>query len=153
MGVSRFEVSDELWEKFRPCIPPRVNTHRFGGGKPRADDRTCLNAILFVLRTGCQWNALSATGICPSSTANDRFREWVKNDTFLRFFHAGLKEYDELIGVDWSFLAMGGAMTKAPLGGKSHRQKPHGPGQARRQTQPPGRRERHPAGGGARRGQ
>ena len=34
----------------------------------RGVSRTCLNAILFVLRTGCQWNALNATGICPGST-------------------------------------------------------------------------------------
>ena len=153
MSTSRFVVSDELWEVFRACIPPRVNTHRFGGGRPRADDRACLAGILFVLRTGCQWNALSQTGICPSSTANDRFRQWVKDDTFLRFFHAGLTRYDELVGIDWDFLSMDGAMTKAPLGGKSHRQKPHRSGQNRRQTQPAGRGRRRAAGGGARRGQ
>ena len=132
MGQSRFVVSDELWEKFRACIRPRVNTHRFGGGRPRADDRQCLNGIVFLLRTGCQWEALDATGICPHSTANDRFRQWVKDGTFQRFFHAGLQEYDELKGVDWSFLSMDGAMTKAPLGGKSHRPQPHRSGQKRR---------------------
>ena len=132
MGQSRFVVSDELWEKFRACIPPRVNTHRLGGGRPRADDRQCLNGIFFVLRTGCQWEALDATGICPHSTANDRFRQWVKDGTFQRFFHAGLQEYDELKGIDWRFLSMDGAMTKAPLGGKSHRPQPHRSGQKRR---------------------
>ena len=119
MAKSRFTVSDELWEQFRVCIPPHVNTHRFGGGRPRADDRACLDGIFFVLRTGCQWNALFATDICPSSTANDRFRQWVRNGTFQRFFHAGVQRYDELVGIDGSFLAMDGAMTKAPLGGKS----------------------------------
>ena len=152
MGVSRFEVSDQLWGEFRPCIEPHMNTHRFGGGRPRADDRRCLAGILFVLRTGCQWNALGATSICPSSTANDRFREWVKDGTFLRFHHAGLAEYDELVGIDWSFLSMDAAMTKAPLGGKSHRQEPHGSGQKRGQTQPAGRGQRRPPGGRARRG-
>ena len=68
-------VSDELWARLEPLLPKRVNTHRFGGGRPGADDRKCMNGILFVLRTGCQWNALNATGICPSSTAHDRFRE------------------------------------------------------------------------------
>lgn len=125
LSKARFRVSDELWEKFRVCIPPRVNTHRFGGGRPPADDRTCLDGIFFVLRTGCQWNALNETDICPSSTANDRFREWVKNGTFERFFQSGVKDYDEAVGIDWSFLAMDGAMTKAPLGGKRDRPKPH----------------------------
>lgn len=70
-----FQVSDELWAKMQPLLPKRVNTHRFGGGRPPAEDRVCLNAILFVLRTGCQWNALNTTEICPSSTAHDRFQE------------------------------------------------------------------------------
>jgi len=148
MGASRFEVSDELWDVFERCVPPHVNTHRFGGGRPRADDRRCLNAIFFLLRTGCQWNALSATGICPSSTANDRFRQWVADGTWERFFHAGVGDYDELVGIDWSFLAMDGAMTKAPLGGKSHGQEPHRPGQIRQQTQPAGRGRGRAAGGG-----
>ena len=111
MAPSRFRVSDELWEKFHPCIPPRVNTHRFGGGRPRAEDRTCLDGIFFVLRTGCQWNALNETEICPSSTAHDRFQEWVKDGTFARFFQSGVKGYNELVGIDWSFLSMDGAMT------------------------------------------
>ena len=128
MSKSRFRVSDELWEKFRVCIPPRVNKHRFGGGRPRADGRACLDGIFFVLRTGCQWNALNETEICPSSTANDRFREWVKDGTFARFFHSGVKDYDELVGIDWNFLSMDGAMTKAPLGGKRHGAQPDRPG-------------------------
>ena len=36
-----------------------------------------MDAIFFVLRTGCQWNALNATGICSSSSAHRRFQEWV----------------------------------------------------------------------------
>lgn len=153
MSRSRFRVSDELWEEFRVCIPPRVNTHRFGGGRPRADDRACLDGIFFVLRTGCQWNALSETGICPSSTAHDRFREWVEDGTFERFFHGGVRAYDELVGIDWSFLSMDGAMTKAPLGGKRHRAQPHRPGQERGQTEPPGRGGGRAPGGGRGRGQ
>jgi len=82
-----------------------------------ADDRVCLNAILFVLRTGCQWNALNATGICPSSTAHDRFQQWVQAGVFGRLWAAGLPEYDKLKGIDWAWQSMDGAMTKAPLGG------------------------------------
>ena len=58
-----FQVSDELWEVLEPLIPDHVNTHRFGGGRPRVPDRTCANGIFYVLRTGGQWKALDATGI------------------------------------------------------------------------------------------
>ena len=116
-----YQVSDALWSKIEPLLPKPVNTHRFGGGRPRADDRKCMNAILFVLRTGCQWNALNATGICPSSTAHDRFQEWVQAGVFLKLWQVGLQDYDELKGIDWSWQSMDGAMTKAPLGGEKKR--------------------------------
>ena len=29
-----FQISDELWEVLEPLIPQRMNTHRFGGGRP-----------------------------------------------------------------------------------------------------------------------
>jgi transposase len=104
-----------------PLLPEHKNTHRFGGGRPRVPDRQCADAIFFVLRTGCQWNALSATGICPSSTAHDRFQAWVEDGFFVRFWQAGLAEYDAFNGIDWSWLSMDGAMTKAPLAGEKNR--------------------------------
>ena len=132
---NQYRVSDELWAKIEPLLPKHPNTHRFGGGRPRADDRKCMDAIFFVLRTGCQWNALNATGLCASSTAHDRFQEWQEAGVFLKLWQAGLQEYDELKGLDWSWQSMDGAMTKAPLGGEKNRPQPHGPGQRRRQTQ------------------
>jgi transposase len=129
-----FLMPDELWARIEPLLPPRKNTHRFGGGRPRADDRRCMDGIFFVLRTGCQWKALSATGICPSSTAHDRFQEWVRAGVFLELWRAGLTAYDELKGIDWAWLSMDGAITKAPLGGGKIRTQSRGPRQARRQT-------------------
>jgi transposase len=126
-----FRMSDALWERVRPLLPARRNTHRFGGGRPRADDRACMDGIFFVLRTGCHWKALSATGICRSSTAHDRFQEWVGAGVFLALWRAGLHEYDELVGLDWRWLSMDGAITKAPLGGGKNRPEPGRPRQAR----------------------
>jgi len=138
-----YHVSDTLWAKFQPLLPQHVNTHRFGGGRPRVDDRQCMNAILFVLRTGCQWNALNATGICPSSTAHDRFQQWVEAGVFRRLWEAGLLEYDQRKGIDWSWQSMDGAMTKAPLGGEKSRPQPHGSGQKGRKAKPADGSQRH----------
>ena len=130
----RFRISDELWALMEPLLPEHKNTHRFGGGRPRVPERQCADAIFFVLRTGCQWNALSATGLCPSSTAHDRFQAWVQGGFFERFWQAGLAEYDAFNGIDWSWLSMDGAMSKAPLAGEKNRAQPDGPRQARHQT-------------------
>jgi transposase len=150
-AAQSFLVSDALWSKIQPLLPVHKNTHRFGGGRPRRPDRDCLNGIFFVLRTGCQWKALSATGICPCSTAHDRFQEWVKAGVFLRFWETGLLDYDELKGINWAWLSMDGCMTKAPLGGKKMWRQSHGSGQAGRQTLGSGR-WRRPAFGPGRRG-
>jgi len=113
-----FRISDALWAVLAPLLPKHVNTHRFGGGRPRVPGRRCADAIFYVLRTGCQWEALNQTDLCAKSTAHDRFQEWVAAGVFLKLWQAGLEQFDELQGIDWEWLSMDGAMTKAPLGGE-----------------------------------
>ena len=71
------------------------------------------------------WEVLDATGICSGSTAHLRFQEWVAAGVFLELWRVGLERYDELKGLDWSWLSMDGAMTKSPLGGGKNRPQPH----------------------------
>jgi len=120
---SRWIISNELWEEIEPLLPSRLNSHPRGGGRKPKSARTVMNAILFVLRTGCQWKALDATGICPGSTAHDWFQKWVQSEVFLKLWQQGLYQYDELKGIDWSWQSLDGAMTKAPLGGEKKRRK------------------------------
>ncbi len=74
-----------------------------------------MEGSFFVLRTGCQWEALNATGIRPHSTAYDRFTEWVQAGVWQQLWAALLGEYDELRGLDWAGWSVDGSMTKAPL--------------------------------------
>lgn len=143
MAKKTYKLSDALWAKIEPFIPPRCNPHPRGGGRKPVDNRRVMDAILFVLRTGCQWNALNDTDLCASSTAHDRFQLWVRQGFFQRLWEEGLLEYDEAKGIDWSWLSLDGAMTKAPLGGEKKRAEPHRPGEARRQAESPDRRARH----------
>jgi putative transposase len=113
-----FRVSDALWAVLQPLLPIHINTHRFGGGRPRVPDRACADAIFYVLRTGCQWQGLDQTELCPHSTAHDRFQAWVQAGVFLRLWQTGLEQFEELRGIEWDWLSLDGAMTKAPLGGE-----------------------------------
>jgi putative transposase len=113
-----YRISDELWAVPHPLLPVYVNPHPFGGGRPRMSDRHCADAIFYVLRTGCQWQALDQTELCAHSTAHDRFQAWVQAGVFLKLWQAGIKRFEELCGIDWDWLSMDGAMTKAPLGGE-----------------------------------
>ena len=116
--TTKFRISDELWVVIEPLLPIYVNKHRYGGGRPRTPNHLCADAIFYVLRTGCQWQALDETDLCPHSTAHDRYQEWVEADVFLKLWQVGVEQFDELKGLDWDWLSMDGAMTKAPLGGQ-----------------------------------
>jgi transposase len=49
---------------------------------PRVPDRDAMNAIVLVLRTGMQRNALNVTGVYSSSSAHRRFQEWEQPGVF-----------------------------------------------------------------------
>ena len=74
-----WRLPDWLWERVEPLLPAPP-AHPLGCHRPRVPDRAAMDAILLVLRTGMQWNALNATGICSSSSAHRRFQEWEQPD-------------------------------------------------------------------------
>src|SRR5215211_9017346 len=112
-----WRMPDWLWERIEPLLPdpPR---HPLGCHRPRVPNRNAMDAILLVLCTGMQWNALDLTGPCSSSSAHRRFQEWERAGVFQEIWRRGLLDYDDQVGIDWEWLAADGAMTKAPLGGR-----------------------------------
>src|SRR4051795_7820247 len=78
------DVSDEQWRLIEPLIPV------YPGGRPRkTDPRDVLDAILYVLRTGCQWRFLPKD-FPPKSTVWRYFDEWRHNGT-LDVIHDALR--------------------------------------------------------------
>ena len=137
-----WRIPDELWVEIEPLLP-EPPAHPLGCHNPRVPDRNAMNAILFVARTGCQWNALNGTGICSSSSAHRRFVEWTEAGVFEKAWVRALRRYDKIVGIDWDWLSMDGAMSKAPLGGEKNRAKSNRPGQAKHQAQPSDGSSRH----------
>jgi transposase len=113
--TNHYQIPDQLWEKLKPLLPPVLPQPK--GGRPRMDDRQALEAIFFILSTGCQWNVLPRS-LGASSTVHDRFQAWRDQGIFEEFWQAGLAEYATQVGVNWEWNAIDGAMVKAPLGGK-----------------------------------
>jgi transposase len=112
----QWRMADELWARIAPLVPPG-QLHPLGCHNPRVPTRQAMAASFFVLRTGGQWNALNATGICSSRAAHRRLQEWVAAGVCHRLWAQGLAAYDDLPGLDWAWLALDGAMTTAPRGG------------------------------------
>jgi transposase len=116
---AKWLISDELWEEIEPLLP-RHNPHqrRVGGRPLMVSDREAMNAIFFVLKTGCPWKALDVTGICPGSIAHYRFQQWRKAGVFKAFWKKGLQKYDKVIGIDWRWLSLDASFAKSPLAGE-----------------------------------
>jgi transposase len=76
-----------------------------------------MSGIMFVMRTGCQWNAIPSV-YGSGKTVHRYFQTWTKAGVFKKMWQAGLAEYDDVIGILWTWQAADGAMTKAPLGGQ-----------------------------------
>ena len=103
LGIDeKYQIPDELWKRTQPLIPlPPKKKNKDRPGRPRMDDRKAMNAIFYVLRTGCQWNALPRS-LGASSTVHDRFQEWRKAGVFERMWKEALIEYDEKRGLNGS---------------------------------------------------
>jgi putative transposase len=110
----KWRIPGELWERIEPLLPPDKPHPK--GGRPPMPKHQAMDAIFYVLRTGCQWKALPRTLGAPS-TVHDRFVAWRKAGVFRQAWKLGLMEDDPRPGLDWEWQAMDGAMTKAPLGG------------------------------------
>jgi transposase len=111
-----WRVPDDLWERVRPILaeldPPKTT------GRPRNDARATLDAILFRLRSGVQWNQLPPQ-FPDDSSVHRAFQRWVEQGVFERIWADLVAACDALGGVDWEWQAVDGAMGKARMGGIS----------------------------------
>jgi len=79
------DLTDAQWSLVKPFIPV------YPGGRPRKTSmRDVVDAIFYVLRTGCQWRFLP-NDFPPKSTVWGYFNEWRHNGT-LEAIHDTLRE-------------------------------------------------------------
>lgn len=87
------DLTDAEWALVEPLIPPA----KHGGRRRTVDIREVLNAIFYVLSTGCQWNALP-TDLPPKSTVYDYLDLWDWDGTLERIHHTLYVEVRERAG-------------------------------------------------------
>ena len=109
-----WRASDALWARVAVVLaevdPPRAT------GRRRVDQRGVFDAILFRLRSGCQWNQLPKE-YPDDSTVHRTFQRWVDLGVFPALWATLVEDCDELGGVQWAWQAVDGAMGKARFGG------------------------------------
>ena len=73
------DTTEAEWALIRPFMPERSRL-----GRPRTvDPRAAVNAILYILATGCQWRALPKD-LPPRSTVQRYFYRWRDDGTWWR---------------------------------------------------------------------
>ncbi len=79
------DLTDEQWARLEPLIPaPRSR----GGGRPREIDmREVLNTLLYLNRSGCQWDMLPHD-LLPKSSVYDYFAQWRDDGTWTKMLTA-----------------------------------------------------------------
>jgi transposase len=98
-----YRILDALWIRISELRSPRPSPPSGLPQPPRVDDRKNMAPSSFVLRTGCQWNALNGNGICSSNSAHRRFQESAEAGVFCELWRPCLVEYDGLEGIDGSW--------------------------------------------------
>ncbi|MGK2938625.1 MAG: transposase, partial [Solirubrobacteraceae bacterium] len=100
-----WELSDELWERIEPVLERRYPRRR--RGRPRADLRRVLDAIIYRMRTGAQWQALPRE-LGASSTVHDWFQRFAEDGALQEIWAVLAGECDELGAVAWEWQAAEG---------------------------------------------
>jgi putative transposase len=79
------DLTDAQWAILEPLLPAPRNT---GGGRPRElDMREVLNTLLYLNRSGCQWEMLPHD-LLPKSSVYDYFAQWRDDGTWTKIVTA-----------------------------------------------------------------
>ena len=149
--VQSWKVSDAFWEKVEPLIPPpardqsKTYVRKPGGGRKPIPSRRIFEAIIYVLRTGGQWQALPKERFGSPSAIHTHFKRWMRAGFFVKLWRAGLAEYDDMEGIAWLWQGIDGATVKAPLARETVGRDLTDRGKKGRQVSPRGRRPWRPA--------
>src|SRR4051794_16363019 len=92
------DVTDAEWDLARPFVDI---AHRGSGRQRRVDVREVLNAVFYILGTGCQWRALPKD-LPPRSTVHDYFVRWQCDGTLGCLHHALYEQAREMVGKEAS---------------------------------------------------
>ena len=85
------DLTDKEWEKLS-CFLVKPLPDKAKRGRPTKQDfRREVNAMLYVLKSGCQWRMLPA-GFPPWKTVYTYFRNWRIDGTWDRVMHALRKQ-------------------------------------------------------------
>jgi transposase len=109
-------LTDEQWQRTAPHLPEHPPSPK--GGRPRADDRECLEGILWLLRSGARWQDIPVD-LPSGSTCWRRLQEWAGDGVLEDIQAALVGELAELGKVDLQELLADATFIRAKKGAKT----------------------------------
>jgi transposase len=94
------DLTEAQWRRIEPLLP-KPPRRPDGRGRPWRDPRDVLNGILWILRTGAQWDELPDR-YPPKSTCHRRFQAWARSGTLYRVLQHLARELAAAGGYDFS---------------------------------------------------
>jgi transposase len=107
-------LTDEQWQRIAPHLPAHPPSPR--GGRPREDDRECLEGLLWLLRTGARWQDIPVD-LPSGSTCWRRLQEWASEDILEEVQAILIEELHERGRVDLDELLADATFIRAKKGG------------------------------------
>jgi len=121
-------LTDRQWEKIEPLMP-KLHRRADKRGRPWMDDRRCMEGILWVLRTGAQWQALPEQYPAPV-TCWRRLKLWEEMGVWEKVWRAFLGELDGRGRLDWKEAFIDGSFASAKKGALLWEKRSEGKGQS-----------------------
>jgi len=112
---AKYCIPNELLQEYRKIISTELPKKKTG--RPRSDSDSLVAGIFYLLKTGCQWDALP---LCfgPAKTVYHRFTELIEIGAFQKIWKTVLMRYDQAQGLMLGDQSVDSMHKKSPLGGE-----------------------------------
>ena len=121
MAAKRYELNDGQWERIAEMLPGKKSDP----GRTAVDNRLFVNGVLWILRSGAQWDELPER-YGKWKSVHDRLCRWRSNGTFDRILTALRVRLDKQGKIDWDLWLVDGSNVRASRVAAGARQKKGG---------------------------
>ena len=112
---TRRVLTNQQWQRVAPHLPEHLPSPK--GGRPRADDRECLEGILWLLRSGARWQDIPVD-LPSGSTCWRRLQEWATEEILEQVQAVLIDELDDLGELDLEELLADATFIRAKKGAR-----------------------------------
>lgn len=117
--MKRHEISNKEWKRIKDMLPPERTGKK---GRPAKNNRSMLNGMLWIARTGAQWREMPEC-YGPWQSVYARFRKWQEMGIWEKIFHMLSSDADmENLSIDSTMIKVHQSTNGSPEKGANQKQ-------------------------------